>query len=401
LAEAAKRAADAGVRLALEFDARASFPNNLQSAVALVEEVGSPALGLCLDWFHYSVGPSKPLDLGLLTPENLAHVQLSDVADVPREMASDGDRILPGEGSSPPHDLIARLRSIGYAGTPQPGAVAGAAATVRRDRHDGAAQAARHGGVNCTSKAVTVVLRILPQQVAAGLDVVDRPQPLLTSGGQNREVSGRRERIDDLVAEAGMRDPQRGVEPPQIDGDRVGPQRLAPQFHVLGKKRQRELPEAAVDRIAVPEERAVALGNCPPATAAAEQGDHVIDVAPVRPHVHHQRRLSGDPQGVGRHERCFDAVGLAVPEGHRHAPGGRPAAFGVPAQGIDEILYSFGGAQGRETGCEPFGSRRRSGLVPAGATGRWRATLCWHASMCPDFRMSDRARGSHSREGNG
>lgn len=116
LAEAAKRAADAGVRLALEFDARASFPNNLQSAVALVEEARSPALGICLDWFHYSVGPSKPLDLGLLTRGNLAHVQLSDIDGVPREMASDADRILPGEGSSPPDDLIARLKAIGYAG---------------------------------------------------------------------------------------------------------------------------------------------------------------------------------------------------------------------------------------------------------------------------------------------
>ncbi len=116
LVEAAKRAADSGIRLALEFDARASFPNNLQSAVALVEEVGSPALGLCLDWFHYTVGPSKPLDLGLLTRENLAHVQLSDITDVPREMASDADRILPGEGSSPPDDLIARLKAIGYTG---------------------------------------------------------------------------------------------------------------------------------------------------------------------------------------------------------------------------------------------------------------------------------------------
>ena len=116
LAEAAKRAADAGVKLALEFDARASFPNNLQSAVALVEEVGSPALGICLDWFHYTVGPSKPLDLGLLTRDNLAHVQLSDIADVPREMASDADRILPGEGASPPDDLLRRLAEIGYAG---------------------------------------------------------------------------------------------------------------------------------------------------------------------------------------------------------------------------------------------------------------------------------------------
>ena len=117
LVEAAKRAADAGVRLALEFDSRASFPNNLQSAVAVVEEVRSPALGLCLDWFHFTVGPSKPLDLGLLSPETLAHVQLSDIADVPREMATDADRILPGEGSSPPDDLIQRLRDIGYEGS--------------------------------------------------------------------------------------------------------------------------------------------------------------------------------------------------------------------------------------------------------------------------------------------
>ena len=114
LGEAAKRAADAGVKLAFEFDARASFPNNLQSAVALVDDIGHPALGLCLDWFHYTVGPSKPLDLRLLSRDNLAHVQLSDIADVPREMASDADRILPGEGSSPPHDLIAHLQTIGY-----------------------------------------------------------------------------------------------------------------------------------------------------------------------------------------------------------------------------------------------------------------------------------------------
>ncbi|MEI6635400.1 MAG: sugar phosphate isomerase/epimerase family protein [Planctomycetota bacterium] len=115
LADAAARAADAGVRLALEFDARASFPNNLQSAVAVVEQVASPALGLCLDWFHYAVGPSKPLDLWLLSNENLAHVQLSDIADVPREMAADADRILPGEGTSPPDELVHRLGEIGYA----------------------------------------------------------------------------------------------------------------------------------------------------------------------------------------------------------------------------------------------------------------------------------------------
>jgi sugar phosphate isomerase/epimerase len=116
LAEAAARAADAGVRLALEFDARASFPSNLQSAVALVEDVGHSNLGICLDWFHFSVGPSKPLDLALLSRETLAHVQLSDTADVPREMATDADRILPGEGSSPPDELVRYLGAIGYTG---------------------------------------------------------------------------------------------------------------------------------------------------------------------------------------------------------------------------------------------------------------------------------------------
>jgi len=116
LVEAAKRAAAAGVRLALEFDARAGFPDNLQSAVALVEDVGSPHLGICLDWFHWTVGPSKPLDLWLLSRDNLAHVQLSDIADVPREMATDADRILPGEGSSPADDLVRRLGEIDYAG---------------------------------------------------------------------------------------------------------------------------------------------------------------------------------------------------------------------------------------------------------------------------------------------
>ena len=116
LAAAARRAGEAGVRLALEFDARASFPNNLQSALALLEQVRHPALGVCLDWHHFTIGPSKEADLGLLDASNLFHVQLSDLADVPREMAGDAERILPGEGSSDPAPLLHRLAAIGYRG---------------------------------------------------------------------------------------------------------------------------------------------------------------------------------------------------------------------------------------------------------------------------------------------
>ncbi|MGE0758122.1 MAG: sugar phosphate isomerase/epimerase family protein [Pirellulaceae bacterium] len=116
LSQAADVAARYGVRLALEFQARSSLGNNLQTAAALVREAGHPHLGLCFDAFHYYVGPSKPDDLGLLTRDNLFHVQLCDVADVPRELAADGHRILPGDGDIPLKPVIDRLCEIGYEG---------------------------------------------------------------------------------------------------------------------------------------------------------------------------------------------------------------------------------------------------------------------------------------------
>jgi 2-keto-myo-inositol isomerase len=116
LLQIAQRAGQQGVRVALEFQAQAAFGNNLQTAAALVGEVGSPHLGICLDLFHFYVGPSKTEDLGYLTAQNLFHVQLSDLADVPREVARDAQRILPGEGDIPLLPLLERLREIGYTG---------------------------------------------------------------------------------------------------------------------------------------------------------------------------------------------------------------------------------------------------------------------------------------------
>lgn len=116
LTQAAVEGGRRGVRIALEFQARAAFGNNLQTAAALVAEAASPHLGLCLDVFHYHVGPSKVEDLGYLTAANLFHVQLCDLADVPREFAADSDRILPGEGEILLSPIIDRLRDIGYQG---------------------------------------------------------------------------------------------------------------------------------------------------------------------------------------------------------------------------------------------------------------------------------------------
>lgn len=116
LTQAAAHAGVHRVRLALEFQGRASFCNNLQTAAAIVNDAGSPHLGLCFDMFHYYIGPSKPEDLAYLTPDNLFHVQLSDLAGVAREVAADADRVLPGDGDFQFEPLLDRLRQLEYVG---------------------------------------------------------------------------------------------------------------------------------------------------------------------------------------------------------------------------------------------------------------------------------------------
>ncbi len=116
LVQAAQRAAEHGVRIALEFQARSLLGNNLQSAVALVEAADQANLGVCLDSFHFFNGPSKTEDLAYLTPENLFHVQLSDQSGMARELATDSHRILPGDGELPVAELVEQLRGLGYQG---------------------------------------------------------------------------------------------------------------------------------------------------------------------------------------------------------------------------------------------------------------------------------------------
>lgn len=116
LVQLAQEAGQRSIKAALEFQATSSLGSNLQSAAALVSGIGSPNLGLCLDAFHWYTGPSKTEDLGYVTKDNLFHVQLCDLADVPRELAKDGDRILPGDGEIPLSPLINHLRRIDYQG---------------------------------------------------------------------------------------------------------------------------------------------------------------------------------------------------------------------------------------------------------------------------------------------
>jgi 2-keto-myo-inositol isomerase len=116
LKQAAQWAAASEVRLAVEFHGHAAFCASLDTALALIAQAGEPNVGVNLDVFHYYTGPSKLEDFDLLTPENLAHVQFCDVAGVPRELATDSDRVLPGDGDFRLDRIVGRLREIGYKG---------------------------------------------------------------------------------------------------------------------------------------------------------------------------------------------------------------------------------------------------------------------------------------------
>jgi 4-hydroxyphenylpyruvate dioxygenase len=116
LKQAAQWAAGFGVHLALEFRGSATFCSSLDTALSLVAACCQPNVGVNLDVFHYYTGPSKFEDLALLTPANLAFVQVCDVLDRPRELAADADRIFPGEGSFRLEPIVGQLRQIGYDG---------------------------------------------------------------------------------------------------------------------------------------------------------------------------------------------------------------------------------------------------------------------------------------------
>lgn len=116
LGAAAELARTAGIQLALEFQKATRFCTSLDTALALVAQSGAANLGVCLDVFHFYTGPSKHEDLAYLTPANLAHVQLCDLSGIPRELAGDADRILPGEGDFQLGPILDHLAAIGYNG---------------------------------------------------------------------------------------------------------------------------------------------------------------------------------------------------------------------------------------------------------------------------------------------
>lgn len=116
LKQAGQWAAGFDIRLALEFRSASSFCASLDTAVKLTAACAEPNVGVCLDSFHFFTGPSKEADLSLLDSNNLFWVQISDLAGVPRELASDADRVLPADGDLPIASFLQSVRDRGYNG---------------------------------------------------------------------------------------------------------------------------------------------------------------------------------------------------------------------------------------------------------------------------------------------
>ena len=112
LAQAGQWAAAFGVRLALEFrgtigSATISIrPSAWSSSVA---SRTSASASIC---FITTRGRASRRTWGRLTPANLFHVQVCDVAGVPRELMTDSDRVMPGDGDFQLEPVIRQLRAI-------------------------------------------------------------------------------------------------------------------------------------------------------------------------------------------------------------------------------------------------------------------------------------------------
>jgi len=116
LAEACAQAAPLGITIGLEFIKGSRLVGCLPTAQMLVRKVGRPNLGIVLDTFHFYAGVSKMEDLEQCDCSALALVHVNDVRAKPRELWTDADRVLPGQGVLPLSEILGLIKGKGYQG---------------------------------------------------------------------------------------------------------------------------------------------------------------------------------------------------------------------------------------------------------------------------------------------
>lgn len=109
-------AADAGVRLALEFNSQVEQFNNLAPVREVVAKAGHPSCGLLLDTYHLGRRGTPPSALADIRLDEIAYVQYSDVPRSGLEPGKALDRLPPGQGSVPFREMFGAILAKGYSG---------------------------------------------------------------------------------------------------------------------------------------------------------------------------------------------------------------------------------------------------------------------------------------------
>jgi sugar phosphate isomerase/epimerase len=116
LARLARRAADHGTRISLEF---MPFTNisTLAEVLAIVAAADHPAAGLCLDMWHLQRSGADPRDVRAVPVDRVFSVELDDGTAAPVGDPYDDTvlrRLLPGQGDFPVVELAAALIESGW-----------------------------------------------------------------------------------------------------------------------------------------------------------------------------------------------------------------------------------------------------------------------------------------------
>jgi sugar phosphate isomerase/epimerase len=114
--EVGDMAAEHGLRLAVEFNSQAEQLNRLERVREILATAGHPSCGLLLDSYHLGRTEFDWRLLEDLSPDEIFHVQISDVPRAGLRAGMVLDRLPPGEGSVPFREFSRYLEAKHYEG---------------------------------------------------------------------------------------------------------------------------------------------------------------------------------------------------------------------------------------------------------------------------------------------
>lgn len=115
LNELADIASRSGISLAFEFLGQTDCSvQTLDLCNEIVERVGRDNVGSVIDSFHFYAGNSTFEAIDSMNPDKLFIFHINDAEDLPKESLTDAQRLYPGEGILPLHQMKQRFDAIGY-----------------------------------------------------------------------------------------------------------------------------------------------------------------------------------------------------------------------------------------------------------------------------------------------